>query len=450
MLSGLNIRLPDDLPGIEDDVRDWLQEQEREGRTDFSAVGDALADLEDRFRPALEDARDWLDDRLADNEDGPGTVFQAGTIEEVLESSGLAGIGVDLDVRNLDDLQRLAERLPPELSGPDSTGEVPTGSAEVPRGLAALGATLAAAPRIIEALGPTAQTLTTRGETYEVVEAYRDPLSGFSALRLHRDGGAEVFAIDGLQVGSRADEVTAATLGRLQVESDAFAAMVTDAAARGAAGNGPSLFVGASLGGAIAQAAAYETAQALLAAEREFDTGAVQLVTVDPLGGRDATEWLNGGTLDPEALALITALNLRTEGDIVSRIGSHIGATLTLPALDEDGNRVELNAGEAHVNIVSLLQTLGDDPPFDAGIVAPPEEIAGFAAASELATPALLAAWDEVGTPEDSLRALQIPGEARLSEDRTVWTLDADSNGLVDYSVQLAAPLDPARDELVV
>ncbi|WP_372618920.1 hypothetical protein [Falsiroseomonas sp.] len=451
MASGLNIRFPNDLPRLEDDARDWLNELDRDGRTDFGEAGGSLASLEDRLRPSLEEARSWFDDRLGEGEAAAdSTVFRTDAIEALLERSGLAGLGGELDIRNLDDLARLADRLPPELAGPDATGEVPTGSAEVPRGLAALGASLAAAPRIIEALGPTAQTLTTRGETYTVVETYRDPASGFSALRLHRDGGAEVFAVDGLQVGSRADEVTAATLGRLQLRSEAFAEMVADAAAVGLNGDGPALIVGPSLGGAIAQAAAYETAEALLAAPQGFDTGAVQLVTVDPLGGRDATEWLNGGTLDPAALELITALNLRTEGDIVSRIGSHIGATLTLPAFDEDGNRVELAAGEAHANVVSLLQALGDDAPFAAGTRGAPEEISGFARASELASEALIAGWDEAGTPEAPPQALQVPGEARLSDDRTVWTLDADSDGLVDFTVQLAGPLDPARDDVVL
>ncbi|HEV7267331.1 MAG TPA: hypothetical protein VGN83_20830 [Falsiroseomonas sp.] len=451
MPFGLNIRLPDDLTRIEDEARDWLRDLEQDGRDDFSQVSSSLATLEDRLRPSLEEARSWFEDRLGEAEAAADdTVFRTDALETLLDRSGLAGLGGDLEIRNLDDLARLTDRLPSDLAGPDDTGEVPTGSAEVPRGLAALGATLSAAPRIIEALGPTAQTLTTRGETYTVVETYRDPDTGFSALRLYRDGGAEVFAIDGLQVGSRADEVTAATLGQLQVGSDAFAEMVADAAAVGLAGDGPVLFVGPSLGGAIAQAAAYETAEALLAAPQDFDTGAVQLVTVDPLGGRDATEWLNDGMLDPEALELITALNLRTEGDIVSRIGSHIGATLTLPALDEDGNRVELDAGEAHANVVSLLQALGDDAPFAAGTMGAPEEISGFARASELGSPALIAGWEEVGSPEASPRELQMPGEARLSEDRTVWMLDTDSNGSVDYSVQLSEPLSPARADLVL
>ena len=35
------------------------------------------------------------------------------------------------------------------------------------------------------------------------------------------------------------------------------------------------------------------------------EAGSLRLVTVDPLGGRDAAEWLNGGTLDPQALASV-------------------------------------------------------------------------------------------------------------------------------------------------
>lgn len=438
MAFGLNFKIPGDLPGLEDDARSLFDELRAEGAT-----------LEARLRPALGDAWAGLGDTWRDLTDRAAQDgFDASAFQPLLDAFG--GLAEGVELRNLDDLAALADRLPPELSGPDDSREVPTGSASVTRETAALGATLAAAPRIVEALGPDAGLLTTRGETFAVAETYRDPLTGFSALRLTPlDGGREVFAVDGLQVGSEADTVAAATLARLQVGSAAFAAMVADAVA--ASFDGGSWFTGPSLGGAVAQVAAYETAQAVLAAYPAAGLDTVRLTTVDPLGGRDAAEWLEGGALDPAALRLVTALNLRTDGDIVSRIGSHIGETLTLPALDEAGQRVELPPGAAHVNVESLLQVLNSDALYALGAFGPPAEIGAFAAASEPASDRLIAGWLAEGEPEATAsRALQVPGAASLDATRTVWSLDADANGTVDLTVQLAAPLDPARADLVL
>ena len=366
-----------------------------------------------------------------------------------------------LDVRGLgglDELAALAARFPAPFAGPDATGEVPTGGGATPnfgREELAVLASLAAAPRIAEALGPQAETFLLRGEAFTIAARYEDLETGFSALRLTpvepgAPGGAEIFAIDGLQVGSRADAVAAATLGRLQVDSDVFRAMIQDAASLGAAG-GEVVFVGPSLGGAIAQVAAYETAEALLAAGAAPGFGDVQLVTVDPLGGADAARAINAGALEPAALAVIEALNLRTEGDLVSRIGSHLGPTLTLPGRDAVGEVVALTPAEAHVNAVSLLRNLSDGSFFVTGVPGAPPEISGFAAAANAVADEAIALWRALCATEDATpEALQIRGTAALDPTRTVWSLDADANGAVDLAVALTSPLDPARDDLVL
>jgi hypothetical protein len=369
-------------------------------------------------------------------------LFYGDALRLVLEQGGLGDFDY-ANIRNLNDFAALAEQLPGGIGAPDATGEVPTGSADIGREQAALAAGLAAAPRIVEALGPNAQLVDLRGQTFAVAERYDDPVSGLSALRLTPlAGGAEVFAVDGTQSGSTADQVADATLGRLQVESGSFAEMVQDAVHVGLVEGRPVFFVGASLGGAVAQVAAYETAEALVAAGSGPATGAVQLVSIDSLGGRDAAEDLNGGVLDPAALALITALNVRTEGDIVSRVGSHIGATLTLPALDAQGNTVELDAADAHVNVVSLLQNLGNDELFAAGLLGAPPEVSGFAAASNAASDELIQLWlatgPHGGEPAPDLQ--QLPGTASFDATGTRWSLDADDNGTVDLAVQLATP----------
>jgi hypothetical protein len=368
------------------------------------------------------------------------------TLEDLAEE--LSGSGIS-DFNRLADL---ANRLPGEYGGPDATGEVATGSAAITRAQADTAARLSAAPRIVEALGPDAATVELPGQTYDIVERYEDPVSGFSALRLRPwFGGTEVFAVDGLEVGSRADEVAAATLGTLQAESEAFREMVNDALDAVLVEGRPLLLTGPSLGGAVSQVAAYEVAEGLVASGRSFGPGAVDLITVDALGGRDAAEQINGGRLDPAALNLIEALNLRTEGDIVSRIGSHIGATVTLPAVDSAGNRVELTAAEAHVNVESLLEVLGRDDLFAQGVYGAPGEVSGFAAVANTAGQQLGDAWLASGNQDDDgLDALQIPGNAQFNADYTRWVLDADTDGSIDIAVNLWAPVGPERADLVL
>lgn len=405
MAFGLTFR---DLPAFEDDLAAWAT----------------------RFSPPTDAA--WEELQLA------------------VGRSGLAGRQGVVTLGNLDELAALPAQLPRALGGPDATGEVQTGSAAIGREALAVAATLSAAARIVTAIGPQAEAIETRGLTFIVSERYLDPDSGFSAVRLtSADGGTVVFSVDGLQLGSRADAVAAATLGRLQVESDAFRAMIADAAQLGA-GEGV-VFAGPSLGGAVAQVAAYETAEALRASAVPVATGAVQLVTVDALGGVDAARAINGGVLDPAVLALIEAVNIRTEGDIVSRIGSHLGATLTFPARDATGAVVQATPAEAHVNVLSLLQTLSSDAFFAEGVFGPPAEIAGFALAANQAADEVLALWRALGlAEEEAAQPLQITGTASLDPTRTVWSLDADANGSADLAVLLSTPLDPGRDALVL
>ncbi len=421
---------------------------------DVSALEDDVAALVACLRQQADVALEDL--RLAfERSELPGLldaapVFEGRLFRDLLDQAGLGGAQGTPEPRNLDDLAALAARLPPELAGPDATGEVPTGSAAIGREALAVAATLSAAARIVTAMGPQAETIETRGLSFTVGERYQDPESGFSALLLTpEDGGPVVISVDGLQVGSRADEVAAATLGRLQVDSDAFREMIADAAQFGA-GEGV-LFAGPSLGGAVAQVAAYETAEALREAGAPVETGAVRLVTVDPLGGADAARAINAGVLDPAALALIEAVNIRTEGDIVSRIGSHLGATLTFPARDASGQVVEATAAEAHVNVESLLQNLSSDALFAEGVFGPPAEIAGFALAANAAADEVIALWRAIGPEEEeAAQPLQITGTASLDPTRTTWSLDADDNGSVDLAVLLSSPLDPGRDALVL
>ena len=366
--------------------------------------------------------------------------WEAGRLSPLLDPHPFAGI----DPGGLADL---AGTLPPDLLGPDATGEVPTGAASVTREEALSGAVLSASARIVRAIGPEAESVTVEGRGFAVVDRYDDPATGFDAIRLRAfDDGTEVFVLDGLEVGSAQDTLAALTLGETQAGSAEFQRLVGDARDAALAGRAVEM-LGPSLGGALAQVAAYETAEALRAAGAAPATGSIRLVTVDALGGRDAAEAINAGALDPAMLDALNAVNLRTEGDLVSRISSHIGETISFRPVDRDGQPVVLSPEEAHVNVESLLATLRSDALFEGGTRGAPDEIGGFARLSDLAADRFVEAVNGTGLLEagEAEIPLQVPGTARFDATGTQWSLDADQDGMADMVVGLSArPADTA------
>jgi hypothetical protein len=359
----------------------------------------------------------------------------------------------NLDDLNFNRLEDLIDQLPPEYRGPDSTGEVRTGLSSFLQIQVEVGAALTATARVAQTLGTDSIAMQVRGYDFAINEFYNDNDSGFSAIKvLPADGGPMIFVIDGLEVGSVADTVAAVDLGGIQTRSAAFQQMIADAVeAQLTLGRGVQ-FVGPSLGGAVAQVAAYEAAQALLATGQPVAQGAVKLITVDALGGRDAAEALNGGSLDANALSLINALNIRTEGDLISRIGSHIGETVSFQAVDANGSPIAVDAADAHVNVTSLLRTLPDATLYNAGVRGAPQEVSGFALiANELGRP-IADGYLASGERDDpnALVPLQVPGEAELLNNNTLYRLDADSNGTLDLAVLTSQPVSQAVADLVL
>lgn len=374
-------------------------------------------------------------------------------IADLPAPQAVADFIANLDDLNFARLEGLLDQLPPEYRGPDATGEVRTGLSDFLQIQVEVGAALSATARVVNTLGPDAIAMQVRGYDFAIIEQYNDNDSGFSAIKvLPADGGPMSFVIDGLEVGSVADTVAAVDLGGLQVRSAAFQAMIADAVeAQATLGRGVQ-FVGPSLGGAVAQVAAYEAAEALIAAGVPTAPGTVRLLTVDALGGRDAAEALNGGTLDPAVLNVINALNIRTEGDLVSRIGSHVGETLSFQAVDASGNPIAVTAADAHVNVVSLLRTLPDPTLFNAGVRGAPEEVSGFALVANALGRGIADGYLASGERDDpdALVPLQVPGEAELVNNNTLYRLDADSNGTLDLAVLASQPVPQAVADLVL
>jgi hypothetical protein len=342
-------------------------------------------------------------------------------------------------------LADVAEALPGPLRGPDATPSVPTGASDVPRADAFTYAALAGAPRLVEAVGPLATGIAVGGDTFVLAATYDDPATGFNAVQLRSlSDYRSVFAVDGTDFASLPDVVADLNLARPQAASPAFAAMVADASAAALAGGREVVFTGASLGGALVQVAGYETAEAILAASpRTADR--VTVFSVDPLGGRDAAESLNGGVLDPAVLGRMNALNIRTEGDVVSRVSSHLGDTVTFRAVDSAGDPLVLSAEDAHVNFDSLLATLSSDALFAAGTRGDPGEVGGLTFLANafgpvvsdvlLADPALAAAFGQPGPSG-------LPAGGVLDPAGRFFDFDADTDGDVDLRVLLGGAND--------
>jgi hypothetical protein len=335
--------------------------------------------------------------------------------------------------------------------GPDKSGAVATGASALSRQDAFTDAALAAMPRVAESLGPTVGGVIVGGEVFRLVARYEDPATGLSAVQLRSTAEAQtVFAIDGSANGSLADVATDIDFGRPQASSTAFAEMV--AAARHAAlleGQAVT-FTGASLGGSLAQVAGYETAEATAAAGAAHP-GRVTVVTVDALGGRDPAESLNGGRLDPAVLADINALNIRTEGDIVSRIGSHIGDTLTFQPVNRAGQPVALEPRDAHVNVESLFTTLGSDALYAAGVRGAPQEIGLLSAAANAVGPIAAEVYDELGglgVVHDKPEPPRLPGVAGYDPTGRFFNVDANADGAVDLRVFFAGTVPGTADLL--
>ncbi len=380
----------------------------------------------------------------------------SGLIDDI---AGLPSPAAVLDfVSNLGDLnfarlEGLLDQLPPEYRGPDATGQVNTGLSSFLQLQVEVGAALSATARVVQTLGPDAIAMQVRGFDFAINEQYEDSVSGFSAIKvLPADGGPMVFVIDGLEVGSIADSVAAVDLGGLQARSAAFQAMIADAVeAQATLGRGVQ-FVGPSLGGALAQVAAYEAAEAMQDAGLSVTPGTVRLLTVDALGGRDAAEALNGGTLDPSVLSVINALNIRTQGDLISRIGSHMGETVSFQAVDANGSPIAVTAADAHVNVTSLLRTLPDATLYNAGVRGAPEEISGFSLVANTLGRGVADAYLASNERDDpnALVPLQVPGNAELLNGNTLYRLDANTDGVVDIAVLTSTPVPPAVADLVL
>ncbi|MBY0471463.1 hypothetical protein K2X30_09875 [bacterium] len=158
------------------------------------------------------------------------------------------------------------------------------------------------------------------------VRAYGDDRVGFLAKQVKDPAHPEyrVFAIAGTQPAGT-DILTDLELGKSQAWSPAFFKMVKDAVNYIKAG-GKVMFTGHSLGGALAEAAAYLTEFQLFRDDLSIDRrrGKVAVTSWNGFGGKEVVRKL-GLPIYEDIAGEINSVVYRNEKDIVSKIGQPFG-----------------------------------------------------------------------------------------------------------------------------
>jgi hypothetical protein len=115
------------------------------------------------------------------------------------------------------------------------------------------------------------------------------------------------------------------------------------------------IIAGHSLGGGLAQAFAYQ----MQAARREANLMPLrmELVTFNGFGAQPLVKKF--GAYDPAIVRSLNAVNYYVHGDVVSRIGEHIGETRQLtPAGEDPDSRVSIREA-ANRHVMSTIKALG-------------------------------------------------------------------------------------------
>ena len=190
---------------------------------------------------------------------------------------------------------------------------------------------------------------------YELVKSFSSPgeieLHGFETIVMENKLTVDVVvAIGGTQsfddIGDpdfTLDAITDMALGGPQVDTDAFNQAIA-AAVNKARANGTSItFTGNSLGGALSEHAAYETAKSYADLR-----GRINSVSFDGFGAADSIT-IREGSLDPDVIDGINARYYYSTDDKIARIGNHLGTGFAVDrATNVDAQRTYTKAFGAH------------------------------------------------------------------------------------------------------
>ena len=155
---------------------------------------------------------------------------------------------------------------------------------------------------------------------YRPVKTWRDPVSGFKGVALDNAAGDRIYAVAGTE--GIQDALADVNLGAQQIKNTAFGEMVEDAVLHSK--KAKISFTGHSLGGGVAEAAAYLTARVAGKSAR------IDVTSWNGLGGKSVLERA-GETFDPDVQSRIAGRAYGITTDPVSRIGEHVVETYRIP-----------------------------------------------------------------------------------------------------------------------
>lgn len=118
------------------------------------------------------------------------------------------------------------------------------------------------------------------------------------------------------------------------------------------------LIMGHSLGGGLAQALGYEVQRRLLTQMPEGTVSPIEVVTWNAFGAQHLVERVQ--KYQPEIIEGVRFTNYFVEGDLVSKVGLHIGKTFRVQAVPSF-TKEKLGFVKAH-KLLTILEMVGEDP----------------------------------------------------------------------------------------
>ncbi|MBP7844822.1 MAG: hypothetical protein KA116_08400 [Proteobacteria bacterium] len=118
------------------------------------------------------------------------------------------------------------------------------------------------------------------------------------------------------------------------------------------------LIMGHSLGGGLAQALGYEVQRRLLMQMPEGTLSPIEVVTWNAFGAQHLVERVQ--KYQPEIIEGVRFTNYFVEGDLVSKVGLHIGKTFRVQAVPSF-TKEKLGFVKAH-KMITILEMVGTDP----------------------------------------------------------------------------------------
>ncbi len=193
--------------------------------------------------------------------------------------------------------------------------------------------------------------------THELYHVMSDPLNGLKYAIFKPVAGSDfklwILSIAGTQ--TFLDKIVDGTMGRHQFER--LTQLFTKCLFQDAQGQPlllPLSFMGHSLGGGLAQALYHQVQGRLTDLTKRGIKSPLSLVTLNAFGGQELLEQVQV-PFNEKLIQTDRVANYFIRGDVVSKIGTHIGPSFEMIPIDEQGREKDLGLGAAHA-LTSFLE----------------------------------------------------------------------------------------------